>query len=82
MPSQAEQVNRMVKQRVISSPALSDVLERPEGEVEHLSAEAVEVLALLVALIWLSAWTGFWLHEAVRVNLSAPLAMNRFALAT
>jgi hypothetical protein len=46
MPSQAEQVNRMVKQRVISSPALSDILGRPEGEVEHVSAEAVEVLAL------------------------------------
>ena len=63
MPSQAELVNR-VKQRVISSTALSDALGRPEGEVEYVSAEAAEVLALLVALIWLSAWTGFWLHSS------------------
>jgi hypothetical protein len=25
--------------------------------------------------------TGFWLHEAVRVNAPAPLELNRFALA-
>jgi hypothetical protein len=75
MPSQAELVNR-VKQRVISSTALSDGLGRPEGEVEYVSAEAVEVLALLVALIWLSAWTGFWLHSS-RAGCHQPDRVSR-----
>jgi hypothetical protein len=48
----------------------------------HVPVGAVEVLAVLVALIWLSAWTGFWFQEAVRADAPAPLALNRFALAT
>ena len=61
--------------------SLSDALAAPEGGFDRVSAGAVEVLALLVALIWLSALTGFWLQEAVSANVP-PLALNRFALAT
>ena len=70
MPSQAELVNR-VKQRVISSTALSDALGRPEGEVEYVSAEAVEVLALLVALI------GYRPGPAFGSTRRQPVAISR-----
>jgi hypothetical protein len=61
--------------------SLSDALAPPEGGFDRVPAGAVEVLALLVALLWLSALTGFWLQEARRANVP-PLALNRFALAT